>query len=115
MRTLYGISPLKEQTRGKERVFLASTLQVLKKFKSFMEKRDITGIFRPEPIFIAESALTFAQRVDPEKYNEIEPGIRREEQRLNDTYKFISLVIKKLDGFVSEADEQEVTKIISGR
>jgi len=108
---LYGLSPLREQVRGKKKLFLAANLRVLKKFKWYLENYDpkklgtngSPGFFR-EPCSVAQVALMLAKQVDPQRYAMIEPAITSirwtKEQRVQDLSSFIDLVLASVDGIV---------------
>jgi len=112
---LYILSPLKEQVKGRERIFLAANLRVLKRFQWYLGNYDperlgtggSPGFFR-EPCSVARVALMLAKQVDPRRYLQIEPAITRvrwtEEQNPADLRSFINLVVTSLNGFVSEED-----------
>jgi hypothetical protein len=106
LRYLYALPPLKEQIKGKERLFLASNLRVLKRFKWFIENANAKVFIYPEPVWASEVPLILARRVDPQRYARIEPTIMSvrftQEQRIQDVLGFISLVIDSLEGFVPE-------------
>ena len=115
LRKLYILSPLKEQVKGRERIFLAANLRVLKRFQWYLGNYDperlgtggSPGFFR-EPCSVALVALMLAKQVDPRRYLQIEPAITRvrwtEEQNPADLRSFIDLVVTSLNGFVSEED-----------
>ncbi len=109
---LYGLSPLREQVKGKEKLFLSANLCVLKKFKWYLENYDpkklgtggSPGFFR-EPCSVAQVALMLAKKVAPQRYAKIEPAITSirwaEEQKVQDLSSFVNLVLISLDEFVS--------------
>jgi len=115
LRKLYILSPLKEQVKGRERIFLAANLRVLKRFQWYLGNYDperlgtggSPGFFR-EPCSVARVALMLAKQVEPRRYLQIEPAITRvrwtKEQNPADLRSFINLVVTSLNGFVSEED-----------
>lgn len=115
LRKLYILSPLKEQVKGRERIFLAANLRVLKRFQWYLGNYDpemlgtggSPGFFR-EPCSVARVALMLAKQVEPRRYLQIEPAITRvrwtKEQNPADLRSFINLVVTSLNSFVSEED-----------
>jgi hypothetical protein len=111
LRTLYVLSPLREQVKGREAIFLDANLRVLKRFQWYLEHYDpeklgtggSAGFFR-EPCSVAQVGLMLAKQVDPKRYAEIEPVVTSvrwpEQQRVQDLESFISLVVKGLEGVV---------------
>ena len=114
MRELYGLSPLREQVKGKEDIFLAANLRTLKKFVWYLEYYDSEksgnspGFFG-EPCTVAQVALMLAKQVNPEKYEQIIIPITSirwtREQKVPELKAFLELVISSLDGFVNQPDE----------
>ncbi|MHC4482966.1 MAG: hypothetical protein ACYSW4_05405 [Planctomycetota bacterium] len=116
LRKLYVLSPLREQVKeGREKNFLAANLRVLKRFQWYLENYDpdklgtggSPGFFR-EPCSVAQMAMVLAKQIDPPKYAKVESGITSvrwtKEQKVQDLRSFISLVIRSLEGFVTEED-----------
>lgn len=122
LRKLYGLSPLREQVKGKERLFLAANLRVLKRFKWYLENYDpkklgtegSPGFFR-EPCSVAQVALMLAKQVDSQKYAKIEPAITSirmtKEQNVKELKDFLDLVLISLEGFVTEQDTKQFNEI----
>jgi hypothetical protein len=114
MRELYSFPPLAQQVKGREKMFLASTLRVLKRYKWFIEEFIAQNMaadgqslgFWCEPCSVATLSLAFAKQVDRQKYARIEPACTsiRWTQRQNpqDMLAFLTLVVTSLDGFVSD-------------
>jgi len=106
---LYEIDRFKEQVKnGRERIFLATNLHVLKRYKWYIENYDpqkwgTTGFFC-EPCAVAQVALMLTKQVDPQRYTTIQPTIANvrwtEKQKVEDLKSFIDLVIISLDGIV---------------
>lgn len=119
LRYLYPLSPLREQIQGKERIFLASHLRVLKRFKSYMENHDAQGTFYGEPCWIAARvAMPLAKQIDPQRFAKAKPvidsaGLPEGEQKIEHVLRFITVVIANLDGFVSEQDYKELDAILT--
>lgn len=123
LRKLYGLSPLREQVKGEERIFLAANLRVLKKFKWYLENYDperlgtggSPGFFR-EPCSVAQVALMLAKQVDPQRYAKIEPAIISirwtKKQKVQDLKDFLDLVITSLEGFVTKQDAKRFDEIL---
>lgn len=107
---LYGISEFKEQIRGREEVFLAANMKVLKQFSSYIDNFDPIKVGRKKPSFFAEPcivaqvAMMLAKQINPQRYNSIESKITEirlpEEQNIQDVKQFINLVIESLEGFI---------------
>ena len=114
---MYRIPSFKEQVKGREAIFLEANLQVLKRYRQYLEDYDpITlgtkgspGFFR-EPCTVAQVALMLAKQVAPRRYAGIEPALRSirwtKEQKVEDLRSFINLVIEGLDGIVSNELER---------
>ena len=118
LRRLYSDLPqLREQIRGRERIFLASHLRTLGRFKSFMDSCDAQGVFYPEPVWVAQMALALAHRVDPVAYARIEDGITSirfsEEQKIAEVASLINLVIPTLAEFVADKDMAALDQILA--
>ncbi len=108
LRYLYLFPPLKDQVKGREKVFLQAHLRVLRKFQNYLNNYDpmrlgterSRGFFR-EPCGIASVALLLAKQVDPQEYAKLEPAITRVrwpiEQNDEDLKSFIKLVLNSLD------------------
>ena len=123
LRKLYVLSPLREQVKGREAIFLGANLRVLKRFRWYLENYDpeklgtggSPGFFR-EPCSVARVALMLAKQVDPKRYAEIEPAVTSvrwtKEQKIEDLKRFINLVITNLEGFVSNEDTASLLKIL---
>ena len=113
---LYGLSPLREQVKGKEEVFLAANLHTLKKFVWYLDNYDSEkmggspGFFR-EPCTVAQVALMLAKQVNPKKYAEIITPIKSihwtQEQKVPELKAFLELVISSLNGFVTQPDGEK--------
>jgi len=124
LRKLYILSPLRQQVRGREGIFLAANLRVLKKFKWYLDNHDTEhlssggspGFFR-QPCSVALVALMLAKRVNAEKYSRIEGEITAvrwpRRQRVDNLKGFISLVTASLEGFVTEKDIRELDEVLS--
>ena len=107
---LYGFSEFKEQVKGREEIFLATNLKVLKQFAWYIENYDPKKLgsdtpgFFCEPCGVAQVALMLTKQIDPNKYNSIESKITEirwpEEQNTQDLKDFIKLVIDSLEGIV---------------
>jgi len=114
---MYRIPSFKEQVKGREAIFLEANLQVLKRYRQYLEDYDpITlgtkgspGFFR-EPCTVARVALMLAKQVAPHRYAGIEPALRSvrwtKEQKVEDLKSYINLVIEGLDGIVSNELER---------
>jgi len=111
---MYRIPSFKEQVKGREAIFLEANLQVLKRYRQYLEDYDpialgtkgSPGFFR-EPISVARVALMLAKQVAPHRYAGIEPALRSvrwsKEQRVEDLKSYINLVIESLDEIVGKA------------
>jgi hypothetical protein len=123
MAKLYGLSPFREQVKGKEGLFLAANMRVLKRFKWFLENYDPKKLgtegspgFFGEPSSVAQVALMLAKQVDSKRYAQIEPAItsirRPKEQNVKDLKDYLDLVITSLDGFVTEQNAKQLDEIL---
>ncbi|MCX5676648.1 MAG: hypothetical protein NTX87_16760 [Planctomycetota bacterium] len=112
---LYKLSPLKEQVKGREKLFLAAHVGVLKKYRDYLDNYDpkamggSPGFFR-EPCSVAQVALLMAKQVDPQRYAKIEPAVTSvrwtREQNVEDLKRFIALVLDSLDGIPMNQEER---------
>ena len=95
MALLYALTPLKEQVKGREALFIAAHIRALKRFRDVIEKTDpkaeSCGFFG-EPGWMAEVGLALRKRIDPEGYARVAPLLgqihwskeqRREELKAN--------------------------------
>ena len=117
LRNLYNLSPLKQQVKGRERLFLAAHVAVLKKYRDYLDHYDpkalgtkgSPGVFR-EPCSVAQVALLMAKQVDPQRYAKIEPAVTSvrwtKEQNVEDLKRFIALVLDSLDGIPMNQEER---------
>ena len=123
MKKLYGLSPFREQVKGKEGLFLAANMRVLKRFKWFLENYDPKKLgtegspgFFGEPCSVAQVALMLAKQVDSKRYAQIEPAITSirwpKEQNVKDLKEYLDLVITSLDGFVTEQNTKQLDEIL---
>ncbi|UCG46976.1 MAG: hypothetical protein JSU94_15935 [Phycisphaerales bacterium] len=114
---MYRIPAFKEQVKGRELIFLAANLQVLKRYRQYLEDYDPVALgtkgspgFFGEPCSVARVALMLAKQVAPQKYAAIEPELKSvrwtKEQKVEDLKSFINLVIEGLDGIVSNQSER---------
>ncbi|UCE48230.1 MAG: hypothetical protein JSW47_21850, partial [Phycisphaerales bacterium] len=110
---MYRVPSFKEQVKGREAIFLEANLQVLKRYRQYLEDYDPAalgtkgspGFFR-EPCSVAQVALMLARQVAPHRYAGIEPSVTSvrwtKEQNVEDLRSFVNLVIEGLDGIVSD-------------
>ncbi|MHC4715034.1 MAG: hypothetical protein ACYTAN_17470, partial [Planctomycetota bacterium] len=111
MGRLYGLAPLKDQVKGREKIFLAANVRLLERYRDFLDTYDhkVLGTeegssgFFGEPCRVAQVALLLAKQIDAQHYARIEPavtGVRwTREQKVEDLRRFIGLVLDSLDGF----------------
>ena len=113
---LYRIPSFKEQVKGREAIFLQANLQVLKRYRRYLEDYDPVALgtkgspgFFGEPCSVARVALMLAKQVAPQKYAAIEPALGRvrwaKEQKVEDLKSYINLVIEGFDGIVVNQSE----------
>jgi hypothetical protein len=104
--TLCRLSPLREQIKGNEAVFLKVQLQVLKRFKAKLDAHHAKGIgasigFFREPCSVANMSLVFLRQTDPKKYEGIVPRIKRvrfpRKQDAEDLRAYLNMIIMDLD------------------
>lgn len=113
MRRLYELPPLKEQVKGREKLFLAAQVRILKRFKHCLEAPDpkVGVMFFGEPIWIAESAMDLAKQIDPQRAAKIEAVINglhfSEEQRKDELERNLELILKSFDGFPMDQEERK--------
>ena len=107
---LYSFPEFKEQIKGREKIFLAANIKVLKQFSWYIENydpiklgNDTPGFFG-EPCSVARVALILTKQVDPQRYNSIESKIKdvrwSKEQNIQDVKDFIELVLVSIEGVV---------------
>lgn len=111
MGALYQLPALKKQVEGRKAIFLAANLRTVKRYRWYLDNYDpaTLGTDKPffcEPCSVAKVALMLAEKVDPKRFAEVAPTIQSvrwpEEQDIEDVKKYLDLVIKSLDGIVSD-------------
>lgn len=114
MSTLYTLPPLKEQVKGREKLFLAAQVRALKAYKACLDAPydpNVGLMFFREPCSVAEVALLLAKEIDPQRYAAMEPvitSVRFSEQQNRDELKeYIELVLKCFDGFPMDQEEHK--------
>lgn len=114
---MYRIPSFKEQVKGREAIFLEANLQVLKRYRQYLEDYDPITLgtkgspgFFGEPCSVARVALMLAKQVAPQRYAGIEPALKSvrwtKGQKVEDLKSYINLVIEGLDGTVSNELER---------
>jgi len=120
---LYGLSPFREQVKGREGLFLAANLRAIKRFRWYLDNYDAQKLgtegtpgFFGEPCQVVIVALMLAKQVDPKKYNSIEPEITSvrwtKEQDVQQLKDFLDLVITDLEEFTNVQSENQLDKIL---
>jgi hypothetical protein len=120
MGTLYIIPPLRKQITGRERIFLASCLRVVEKYRKYMDDSISAGDdsldFFCEATEFAQLTMLLARQVDLQRYAQIETAITSvrflDEQNDRDLLSFLTLVVDNLDGFVTSEDNKNLDEIL---
>lgn len=109
LKELYAFPEFKEQVKGREKIFLAANLKVLKQYDSYLENYDPIKLgseipFFCEPCSVAQVALMLTHQVDPKRYYSIESEVKNirwpKEQNIQDLKDFIKIIVNKLEGVV---------------
>ena len=106
LRVLYTMPEFKPQFKGREKEFLQAHVEVLKKYRDYIDKFDPEKVGSPTPFFgeagsVGRVALLLLEQVDPSAYARVEPIVRRlkwpEKQDMKDIRNFLEIVIPAAD------------------